>query len=119
MIGCLRRATPVGGHRPALADGTANPVPQNELMPHDGLIKEAPKLFKEHGKIDWNKDARAIHNQIRGLNPFPGAWTTLPDGERCACTKALRLRLSLVEHLARFTCLKTNWSSSAAQALWP
>ena len=64
----------------ALADGTANPVPQNELMPHDGPIKEAPKLFKEHGKIDWNKDARAIHNQIRGLNPFPGAWTTLPDG---------------------------------------
>ena len=42
--------------------------------------KEAPKLFKEHGRIDWTKPAGAIHNQIRGLNPFPGAWTTLPDG---------------------------------------
>ena len=63
-----------------LADGTAQPVPQSELTQDGERLNEAPKLFKEHGLIDWSRDAQEIHNQIRGLNPFPGAWTTLPDG---------------------------------------
>ena len=40
----------------------------------------APLLKKEHGRIDWNKSAQAVHNQIRGMNPWPGAHTVL--GER-------------------------------------
>ena len=65
----------------ALAEGTANPVPQESLL-EDGVVpKEAPKLFKDHGRIDWSRSAEEIHNQIRGLNPFPGAWTTLPTGD--------------------------------------
>jgi methionyl-tRNA formyltransferase len=40
----------------------------------------APLLKKDHGRIDWNKSARAVHNQIRGMNPWPGAHTVL--GER-------------------------------------
>jgi methionyl-tRNA formyltransferase len=40
----------------------------------------APLLNKEHGRIDWNKSAQAVHNQIRGMNPWPGAQTVL--GER-------------------------------------
>lgn len=40
----------------------------------------APLLKKEHGRIDWNKPAREVHNQIRGMNPWPGAHTVL--GER-------------------------------------
>ncbi len=39
--------------------------------------KHAPKIFKEHCKVDWNKSAQEIHNLIRGLNPFPTAFTTL------------------------------------------
>ena len=63
-----------------LAAGTAQPVPQSELTRQGEHLKEAPKLFKEHGRIDWSRNAQDVHNQIRGLNPFPGAWTTLPDG---------------------------------------
>ena len=63
-----------------LADGTAQPVPQSELTTEGERLNEAPKLFKEHGLIDWSRDAQEIHNQIRGLHPFPGAWTTLPEG---------------------------------------
>jgi len=37
--------------------------------------KPAPKLFKQDGRIDWEKDARTIHNLVRGMNPFPGAFT--------------------------------------------
>ena len=63
-----------------LAAGTAKPVPQSELTHQGEHLNEAPKLFKEHGRIDWSRNAQDVHNQIRGLNPFPGAWTTLPDG---------------------------------------
>lgn len=51
-----------------------------ELVPRPqehGAATMAPPLTKEHGRIDWNKPARAVHNQIRGMNPWPGAHTVL------------------------------------------
>lgn len=42
-------------------------------------IKHAPKLFKENCKIDWNKSVNEIHNLIRGLSPYPAAWTEGKD----------------------------------------
>lgn len=50
-------------------------TPQNE----DQVINEAPKIFKETCKIDWSKSAQEIHNHIRGLSPYPVAWTILND----------------------------------------
>ena len=41
----------------------------------DSLASFAPKLEKHHGLIEWNKNAQDIVNQIRGLIPWPGAWT--------------------------------------------
>ncbi|MGB5374371.1 MAG: methionyl-tRNA formyltransferase [Polyangiales bacterium] len=46
----------------------------------DAAATMAPLLDKAHGRIQWNKSARAVHNQIRGMNPWPGAHTLL--GER-------------------------------------
>lgn len=40
-------------------------------------IKHAPKIFKEDCKINWNKSANEIHNLVRGLSPYPAAWTML------------------------------------------
>jgi len=37
----------------------------------------APLLTKDHGRIDWNKPAEAVHDQVRGMNPWPGAHTAL------------------------------------------
>ncbi|GGF37691.1 methionyl-tRNA formyltransferase [Echinicola rosea] len=42
-------------------------------------LHHAPKIFKETGEIDWDKSARSIHNLIRGLSPYPAAWTTIQD----------------------------------------
>jgi methionyl-tRNA formyltransferase len=42
-------------------------------------LKHAPKIFTETCKIDWTKDATSIYNLIRGLSPFPGAFTYLND----------------------------------------
>lgn len=43
-------------------------------------LKPAPKIFKETCKIDWQKDAKTIYDFVRGLSPYPAAWTFL-DGK--------------------------------------
>lgn len=46
-------------------------------------LRPAPKIFKETCQIDWTASATKIYNQVRGLSPYPAAWTslTLPSGE--------------------------------------
>jgi len=55
-----------------LASGTAVEVPQD-----DSAATYAHRLRKEEGVIDWSAQAAAIHNQVRGLQPWPMAWTFL------------------------------------------
>ncbi len=45
-----------------------------------GNYPHAPKIFREDCKIDWNQPTERIHNLIRGLSPYPAAWTEL-DGK--------------------------------------
>jgi methionyl-tRNA formyltransferase len=45
----------------------------------DGEFKHAPKLFTSHCQIDWNKDMESVLNLIRGLSPFPTAFTTINE----------------------------------------
>lgn len=52
---------------------TEQPQPQSDDLKH------APKIFKEDCKIDWNNSAQAVHNLIRGLSPYPTAFTSLND----------------------------------------
>lgn len=47
----------------------------------ENQIKDAPKIFKETCQIDWNKSLDAIYNKIRGLNPYPGAWTEFNNND--------------------------------------
>ncbi len=47
----------------------------------DGILKEAPKLNNRNTKIDWTHSAVEINSFIRGLNPYPVAWTNLVNGE--------------------------------------
>jgi methionyl-tRNA formyltransferase len=44
---------------------------------HSSELKAAPKIFKETCEIDFSKSAADIKNFVRGLSPFPGAWTTI------------------------------------------
>jgi methionyl-tRNA formyltransferase len=60
----------------AIDEGNYPQVEQDHITD----IKHAPKIFKEDGKIDWSKSAEAIHNLVRGLSPYPAAWTIL-DGK--------------------------------------
>jgi methionyl-tRNA formyltransferase len=56
-----------------LSDGTLTEQPQITAPE----LKHAPKIFKEDGHIDWHKEVKAIHNLVRGLSPYPTAFTYL------------------------------------------
>jgi methionyl-tRNA formyltransferase len=56
-----------------IASGNCKLIPQDLSLD----VPKAPKLFKENCKIDWDQDADKIANFIRGLNPFPSAWTDI------------------------------------------
>jgi methionyl-tRNA formyltransferase len=58
-----------------LADGSVREVPQATRE----MLRHAPKIFTETCKIDWSKTVAEIHNLIRGLSPYPGAFTQLQD----------------------------------------
>lgn len=71
-----------------ILDGTLEPVDQDRLEPvMKAELKPAPKIFKETCRINWSRPARELYNFIRGLAPFPGAWTELvtPEGEILTC----------------------------------
>lgn len=57
-----------------IAQGEINLLPQVEAE-----VTKAPKIFKDTCEIDWTRNAKEIYNFIRGMNPFPTAWTTLDD----------------------------------------
>lgn len=59
----------------AISNGDFTEQPQ----PQSNELKHAPKIFKEYCKIDWNNSSALIHNLIRGLSPYPTAFTLLND----------------------------------------
>lgn len=69
----------------ALSKGTAQRIPQD-----DALSCYAPMLSKELSRMDWSRTARQLHDQVRGLIPWPSAVTEI-DGVRC---KIWRTRLT-------------------------
>jgi methionyl-tRNA formyltransferase len=66
----------------AISKDEIDPKPQDEAQ----AIHHAPKIFKVTGQIDWEKSAESIHNLVRGLSPYPAAWTEL-DGKICKIYK--------------------------------
>ena len=61
-----------------ILDGTAPKMPQPEVAE----LKMAPKIFKETCKINWNSDCESIYNFVRGLSPYPTAWSELMNDNR-------------------------------------
>lgn len=60
-----------------LADESFRAVPQ--VLPEDGILKPAPKIFRETCHIDFNASGTDIINLIRGLAPYPAAWAELEE----------------------------------------
>ena len=65
------------------ADGYPESIPQEQLLSVGQTLRPAPKIFKETCEINWHQPAKKVYDFIRGLSPYPGAWTTVlsPDGK--------------------------------------
>lgn len=60
-----------------LKNNSITPIPQADVATEE--IKHAPKIFKEDCIIDWNKPTEEVYNKIRGLSPYPAAYTLLDN----------------------------------------
>ena len=60
----------------AIINGTVKSIPQ-EKMAVAGELRPAPKIFKETCRIDWSQPVKRIYDHVRGLSPYPAAWTEL------------------------------------------
>lgn len=69
-----------------LLEGKVDAVPQEEFFKDAAELRPAPKIFKDTCRINWNQPLKNIYDFIRGLSPYPAAWTELvaPDGSRMA-----------------------------------
>ncbi|WKN45861.1 methionyl-tRNA formyltransferase [Tunicatimonas pelagia] len=82
---------------------TVKAISQNNyaLTPQEDIsdLKPAPKIHRETCKIDWNQSAEQIRNFVRGLSPYPAAWTelTLAGGEKKNCKVFLLNHTDLAE----------------------
>ncbi|MXV52845.1 methionyl-tRNA formyltransferase [Pedobacter sp. HMF7647] len=61
----------------AIADGDYEETPQSEYI--EGELKHAPKIFKEDCEISWMNPVKKVYDQIRGLSPYPTAYTTFQE----------------------------------------
>lgn len=83
----------------AIGKGDIEPIDQEKLAKGQEL-KDAPKIFKNDCKIDWNQSATAIRNKIRGLSPYPAAWSEIKlDQENSISLKLFRTSLTETKEL--------------------
>ena len=80
-----------------IAAGDIAPVEQQHI--DEATLKPAPKIFKEDCRIDWTRQGRGIVDLVRGLSPYPAAWSTLrrDDGEETTA-KIFAARFEAAEH---------------------
>jgi len=81
----------------ALAVGNVNPISQESLNIDPDRL-HAPKIFKEDCKIDWELTGLRIHNLIRGLSPYPTAWTHLKKADDLFSIKIFRSNFEPFQH---------------------
>lgn len=67
----------------AILDGSIESVEQSNFYSDESVLKAAPKIFKETCLLDWGLSPKQVYDFVRGLSPYPAAWTELlyPDGK--------------------------------------
>ena len=85
-----------------LIDGTVQEKPQTSVQQSE--LKTAPKIFAADCEIQWEDPVQKIYNQIRGLSPFPGAFTFL-ESRLC---KVFRSRMEKNNHSGETGKMETD-----------
>ncbi|WP_198680056.1 methionyl-tRNA formyltransferase [Aureibaculum luteum] len=79
-----------------IEEGKIETTPQNQF--DEDQLKDAPKIFKDTCQIDWNKSLDDVYNKIRGLNPYPGAWTVLTNNKETFEMKIFNAKKEKEQH---------------------
>ena len=73
------------------SDGNIDSMPQDEMITTDTVLHSAPKIFKDTCRIDFNQPAKKVYDFIRGLSPYPGAWTEIQkEGSKAQVLKVFK-----------------------------
>ncbi|MGN0233921.1 MAG: methionyl-tRNA formyltransferase [Bacteroidaceae bacterium] len=101
-----------------IANGEAEAVPQEQFLT-DEPLRPAPKIFKETCQIHWsNLKVQSAHNFVRGLSPYPAAWTTIEEGKgKRSVLKIYRTRPEICTHELPIGTLETNGKNWLRAAL--
>ncbi len=94
----------------AILDGNVKTVPQ-ESVPLSGELHLAPKIFKETCRIDWTQGTKRIYDFIRGLSPYPGAWTEFHVGETVSTLKLFETQKIFADHALESGAFVTDGKS--------
>ncbi len=77
--------------------GDIDPIEQEHI--DETTLRPAPKIFKEDCRIDWTAEGRRIVDFVRGLSPYPAAWSPLRrDGAEAGSAKIFRVRFRAEAH---------------------
>ncbi len=71
-------------------DGQVEATAQSELYTTDGDLRPAPKIFKETCQICWSQNAKQVYDFIRGLSPYPAAWTEIEHSGQTLTVKVFK-----------------------------
>ncbi len=86
--------------------GDLKPQPQDELL-QGAAPTPAPKIFKDTCRIDWSRPAADIHNHVRGLSPYPAAWSEI-NGSTAKILRTARLQETRPGNLNPGQCVIKN-----------
>lgn len=89
-----------------IAEGDITPIEQPQS---DDNLRPAPKIFKDDCIIDWRKNGADIVNFVRGLSPYPAAWSRLSkDGAEACSAKIFEVRFEPKEGITEFGRVVTD-----------
>jgi len=86
-----------------IQQGTISTIKQPEQE-----TKSAPKLNPENCRVNWNTSLDTIYNHIRGLNPFPAAWSEIQNGDDIISAKIYAIRKQLMDHNEEIGSITTS-----------
>ena len=79
-----------------IAEGGYETIEQMHV--DENTLRPAPKIFKEDGRVDWSRNVVDIHNLVRGLSPYPAAWSPIfKNGEECGSLKIFTTHIESAE----------------------
>ncbi len=84
------------------------PSQSQEELSQESILNAAPKIYKEDCRINWSNKAKKIHDFIRGLSPYPAAWTEITDGKVSMTLKIFKSNFEICKHELSLGYIQTD-----------